>query len=136
MPKRICKLTDKTQRKNVDLRDYSQTIIDIINKIAPNKNPVVEEHSFSTDVLTQSESVRIGFALAQNPEIAKLGIWVQTFRLFDGRIVKDKKEKQNDCSNNKKVSNYRRNSTTILTSEQKKNSCVSEAISKREDYWW
>ena len=51
MPKRICKLTDKTQRKNVDLRDYSQTIIDIINKIAPNKNPVVEEHSFSTDVL-------------------------------------------------------------------------------------
>ena len=121
MPKRICKLTDKTQRKNVDLRDYSQTIIDIINKIAPNKNPVVEEHSFSTDVLTQSESVRIGFALAQNPEIAKLGTWVQTFRLFDGRIVKDKKEKENDTSINQKISNNRRNSTRIFTSKQEKN---------------
>ena len=129
MPRRICKLTDKTQRKNVDLRDYSQTIIDIINKIAPNKNPVVEEHSFSTDVLTQSESVRIGFALAEIPEIAKLGTKVQTFRLFDGRIAKDKKEKNNDNSNNKKISNYRRNSATILTSEQKKNKSIGEAIS-------
>ena len=129
MPKRICKLTDKTQRKNVDLRDYSQTIIDIINKIAPNKNPVVEEHSFSTDVLTQSESVRIGFALAQNPEIAKLGTWVQTFRLFDGRIVKDKKEKENDTSTQQKISNNRRHSATILTSEQKKNKSMGEAIS-------
>ena len=64
MPKRICKLTDKTQRNNVYLRNYSQTIIDIINKIAPNKNPVVEEHSFHTDLLTHSQSVRIGFALA------------------------------------------------------------------------
>ena len=129
MPKRICKLTDKTQRKNVDLRDYSQTIIDIINKIAPNKNPVVEEHSFSTDVLTQSQSVRIGFALAEIPEIARLGTWVQTFRLFDGRIVKDKKEKQNDTSTQQKISNNRRHSAAILTSEQKKNKSIGEAIS-------
>jgi len=129
MPKRICKLTDKTRRNNVDLRNYSQTIIDIINKIAPNKNPVVEEHSFSTDVLTQSESVRIGFALAEIPEIAKLGTWVHTFRLFDGRIVKDKKEKQNDCSSNKKVSNNRRHSQRIFTSEQKKNQSIGETIS-------
>ena len=129
MPKRICKLTDKTQRNNVDLRNYSQTIIDIINKIAPNKNPVVEEHSFSTDVLTQRESVRIGIALAEIPEIAKHGTWVQTFRLFDGRIVKDKKEKQNDCSSNKKVSNNRRHSPGIFTSEQKKNQSIGETIS-------
>lgn len=129
MPKRICKLTDKTRRNNVDLRNYSQIIIDIINKIAPNKNPVVEEHSFSTDVLTQSESVRIGFALAEIPEIAKLGTWVQTFRLFDGRIVKDKKEKQNDCSSNKKVSDNRRHSQRIFTSEQKKNQSIGETIS-------
>ncbi|MDO4755891.1 MAG: hypothetical protein Q4A54_06075 [Parabacteroides sp.] len=129
MPKRICKLTDKTRRNNVDLRNYSQTIIDIINKIAPNKNPVVEEHSFSTDVLTQSESVRIGFALAEIPEIAKLGTWVQTFRLFDGRIVKDKKEKHNDSSNDKKVSNNRGHSPRILTSEQKKNQSIGKTIS-------
>ena len=129
MPKRICKLTDKTRRNNVDLRNYSQTIIDIINKIAPNKNPVVEEHSFSTDVLTQRESVKIGIALAEIPEIAKLGTVVQTFRLFDGRIVKDKKEKRNDCSSNKKVSNNRRHSQRIFTSEQKKNQSIGETIS-------
>ena len=117
MPKRICKLTDKTRRKNVDLRNYSQTIIDIINKIAPNKNPVVEEHSFSTDVLTQRESVKIGIALAEIPEIAKLGTWVQTFRLFDGRIVKDKKEKRHDTSTQQKISDNRRHSKRVFTSE-------------------
>jgi len=121
MPRRICKLTDKTRRKNVDLRNYSQTIIDTINKIAPNKNPIVSQYSFSTDVLTHSEAVKIGFALAMLPEIADLGIWVKTFRLFDGRIVEDKKEKRNDSSNKQKVSNNRRNSKAVPTSEQKKN---------------
>ena len=129
MPKRICKLTDKTQRKNVDLRDYSQTIIDIINKIAPNKNPLVEQYSFSTDELTQSQSVRIGVALAEIPELAQFGKWKQTFRLFDGRIVKDEKEKQNDTSTQQKISNNRRHSAAILTSEQKKNKSIGEAIS-------
>lgn len=129
MPKRICKLTDKTRREKVDLRNYSQTIIDIINKIAPNKNPVVEKHSFSTDVLTQRESVKIGIALAEIPEIAKLGTWVQTFRLFDGRIVKDKKEKRNDTSIKQKISDNRRHPQRIFTSEQKKNQSIGETIS-------
>lgn len=121
MPRRVCKLTDKEQRKNVDLRNYSQIIIDTINKIAPNKNPIVNQHSFSTDPLTHSEAVRLGFALAEISDIADLGIWVKTFRLFDGRVVEDKKEKRNDSSNKQKISNNRRNSKTVPTSEQEKN---------------
>ena len=129
MARRVCKLTDKTQRNNVDLRNYSQTIIDTINKIAPNKNPIVYQHSFSTDPLTHSQSVKLGFALAEIPEIAKLGIWVKTFRLFDGRIIEDKKEKRNDSGNDKKVSNNRRNPQRVPTSKQEKNTCSGEAVS-------
>ncbi len=120
MARRICKLTDKNQRNNVDLRNYSQTIIDTINKIAPNKNPIVSQYSFSTDVLTHSEAVKIGFALAEIPEIAKLGIWVQTFRLFGGRIVKDTKEKCNDTSIKQKISNNRRHSKRVSTNSKKR----------------
>ena len=129
MPRRVCKLTDKSQRNNVDLRNYSQTIINTINKIAPNKNPTVNQHSFSTDPLTHSEAVKLGFALAEVPEIAKLGIWVKTFRLFDGRIIEDKKEKRNDSSNDKKVSNNRRHSPRIFTNKQKKNKSSGKAVS-------
>lgn len=129
MTRRVCKLTDKNQRNNVDLRNYSQAIIDTINKIAPNKNPIVYQHSFSTDPLTHSQSVKLGFALAEIPEIAKLGIWVKTFRLFDGRIIEDKKEKRNDSSNDKKVSNNRRNPQRVPTSKQEKNTCSGEAVS-------
>lgn len=129
MARRVCKLTDKNQRNNVDLRNYSQTIIDTINKIAPNKNPIVYQHSFCTDPLTHSQSVKLGFALAEIPEIAKLGIWVKTFRLFDGRIIEDKKEKRNDISNDKKVSNNRRNPQRVPTSKQEKNTCSGEAVS-------
>ena len=129
MARRVCKLTDKNQRNTVDLRNYSQTIIDTINKIAPNKNPIVNQHSFSTDPLTHSEAVKIGFALAEIPEIAELGIWVKTFRLFDGRIIEDKKEKRNDSSNDKKLSNNRRNPQRVPTSKQEKNTCSGEAVS-------
>ena len=129
MAKRICKLTDKKLRETVDLRNYEDLIIDTINEIAPGKNPVVEKDHFSTDVLTHSEAVKIGFALAET-DIAKLGIVVSIFRLFNGHIVKDKeekKEKHND-SNNKKVSHHRRNTKTILASEQETNQSIGEAI--------
>lgn len=99
MARRVCKLTDKNLRDSVDLRVYSQLIIDTINRIAPNKNPRVDKSSFSTDVLTHSEAIRIGLALAEIPEIVQLGIWIPTFRLFDGRIVEDKnrnKEKKRE----------------------------------------
>lgn len=129
MARRICRLTDKKLRKTVDLRNYSKLIIDTINKIAPNKNPQVNEFSFSTDPLTHSESIRIGLALAEIPEIAELGIWVHTFRLFDGRIVEDKKEKNDDNRNNKKISNRKRNPEAIPSREQEANQSIGEAIS-------
>ena len=128
MQRRICKLTDKEKRKNIDLRNYSQIIIDTINKIAPNKNPIVNQHSFSTNKLTQSEAVKLGFALAEIPEIADLGIWVKTFRLFDGRIVDDKKEKRDDNSN-KKILNDQRHSERVSTNLQKKNQSSCETVS-------
>ena len=129
MARRVCKLTDKNQRNNVDLRNYSKTIIDTINRIAPNKNPIVYQHSFSTDPLTHSQAVKLGFALAEIPEIAELGVWVKTFRLFDGRIVEDKKEKRNDSSNEKKVFNNRRHFKRISTNQQKKNKSSGKAVS-------
>lgn len=128
MAKRVCRLTDKNLRQSVDLRDYSQIIIDTINKVAPNKNPVVEEHSFSTDVLTHSEAIKIGLALAEIPAMTKLGILVSIFRLFDGRIVKDKEEKDNDNNDRKKVSNHRRNSKAIPSRKQKTDKGISKTV--------
>ena len=120
MAKRICKLADKSLRKTIDLRDYEDIIIDTINEIAPGKNPVVAKEFFSTDELTHSESIRIGFALAEKPEIAKLGILVSIFRLFNGRIVEEKegqKEKHSNGRNNKKVSNNNTDTATISSTE-------------------
>ena len=107
MAKRICKLADKNLRKTIDLRNYEDIIIDTINEVVPNKNPIVQSDHFSTDVLTHSEALRLGFALAEKPEIAKLGILVSIFRLFNGHIVEDEKEKKCNDSNdgNKKISN-------------------------------
>lgn len=120
MAKRICKLTDKKLRETVDLRNYEDLIINTINEVAPGKNPDVQKDHFSTDVLSHSESIKIGFALAEIPEIAKLGILVSIFRLFNGRIVEEKegqKEKHSNGRNNKKVSNNNTDTATISSTE-------------------
>ena len=75
------------QYKDIDLRQYQQIIIDTINKIAPGKNPVVDENSFSTDELTQSQAVKIGQALSRLDELKQYGIHVTQYRLFEGRII-------------------------------------------------
>lgn len=133
MAKRICKLTDKKLRETVDLRNYEDIIIDTINEVAPGKNPVVAKDHFSTDLLTHSEAVKIGFALSEKPAIAKLGILVSIFRLFNGRIVDDEedknKEKRSNDRNNKKVSNHNRDTATISSSEQKTNQSIGETVS-------
>ena len=79
------KLTDTNYRKSVDLRLYSQTIIDTINETVPGKNPVVYEDHFSTDPLTQREAISIGMALAKIPALSQYGKTITTFRLFDGK---------------------------------------------------
>ena len=140
MAKRICKLADKSLRKTIDLRDYEDIIIDTINEVVPNKNPIVQSDHFSTDVLSHSQAVKLGFALAEKPEIAKLGILVSIFRLFNGHIVEDeedKKEKQSNDNNdgNKKISHNRRDPKAILASEQETYQSTGEATSECKGNW-
>ena len=148
MTRRVCKLADKNNRKNVDLRDYEDIILNVINEIAPNKNPKVEEHSFSSDPLTQSEAVRLGLALSAIPDLAVLGKTITTFRLFDGRIVEDnkkttsqvttkdqqskavknKEDKQHGRYHRKKILNDRGSTNTISPGQQEKDTSICEAV--------
>ena len=148
MTRRICKLADKNNRESVDLRDYEDIILDVINEIAPNKNPKVEEHSFSSDPLTQSQAVRLGLALSAIPDLAVLGKTITTFRLFDGRIVEDSKmvtktittkDKQSKADKNKeakqhgryhrkKIPNDRGSTNTIPPGKQEKDTSICEAV--------
>ena len=83
-PRRKCKLSD-IKYKNIDLRKFSDVIIDTVNKIIPGKNPKVFETYFSTDLLTQSEAVALGRALAKIEELSIYGKQITTFRLFEGK---------------------------------------------------
>jgi hypothetical protein len=84
-PRRKCKLAD-SNHKNVDIRRFEKLIIDTVNKTVPNKNPKVFKEYFSTDLLTQSESVLLGRALAKIDELKAYGKTVTIFRLFDGKM--------------------------------------------------
>ena len=152
MTRRVCKLADKENRKNVDLRNYKDIISEVVNKIAPNKNLKIEKGSFSTDKLTQSESVRIGLALSAIPDLAVLGKTITTFRLFDGRIVEDnksvtnkatsqvttkdkqskavknKEERQHGRYHRKKIPNDRGSTNTISPGKQEKDTSICEAV--------
>ena len=152
MTRRICKLADKNNRESVDLRDYKDIILGVINKIAPNKNPIIEKGYFSTDRLTQSEAVRIGLALSAIPDLAVLGKTITTFRLFDGRIVEDnksvtnkatsqvttkdkqskavknKEERQHGRYHRKKIPNDRGSTNTISPGKQEKDTSICEAV--------
>ena len=84
-PRRKCRLAD-TNHADIDLRDYEKVITETVNRVVPGKNPRVFKEYFSTDVLSQSESVRLGRALAQIEELNALGKTVTIFRLFDGKV--------------------------------------------------
>ena len=83
-PRRKCKLAESKFNK-IDLRNFEQIIKDTINSTVPNKNPKVYKDHFSTDLLSQSESVLIGRALAKIDELKVYGKTVTIFRLFDGK---------------------------------------------------
>ena len=83
-PRRKCKLAESKFNK-IDLRNFEQIIKDTINSTVPNKNPKVYKDYFSTDLLSQSESVLIGRALAKIDELKVYGKTVTIFRLFDGK---------------------------------------------------
>jgi len=58
--------------KHIDLRDYDNIIIDIINEIAPNKNPIVNKKYFITDRLTKLELFMVSRALENSDEFKSL----------------------------------------------------------------
>ena len=98
MKRRKCKLAN-SEYKDVDLRKYENVIIETINNTVPGKNPKVSRRYFYTDVLTQSEAVSLGRALAKIDELKEMGKTVTTFRLFDGMVCDDeavRNKKQNN----------------------------------------
>ena len=82
--RRKCKLVN-SDYSDIDLRQYSQIIINTIENTVPNKNPKVFKDYFSTDPITQGESVALGRELSKIPELNGFGKTITTFRLFDGR---------------------------------------------------
>lgn len=83
-PRRKCKLA-VSDYSDVDLRQFENIIIQTINATVKSKNPRVFKHYFSTDLLTQSEAVSLGRALAKIDELKVYGKTVTIFRLFDGK---------------------------------------------------
>ena len=92
-PRRKCRLAD-TNHADIDLRDYKKVIIETIEQIVPGKNPKVFKEYFSTDVLTQSEAVSLGRALAKIEDLYALGKTVTIFRLFDGKVYSSESANQ------------------------------------------
>ena len=74
-----------SEYKDIDLTTYSKEIIDAVNSVAPNKNPQVYKHYFSTDPLEQREAVALGRALAKINRLSNFGMEIKTYRLFSGR---------------------------------------------------
>ena len=81
---RKCRLANSEYR-DVNLLNYEKEILDTINKTVPGKNPKVNEKSFTTDALTQSEAVALGRALSKIEKLKNYGKTVTIFRLFDGQ---------------------------------------------------
>jgi len=92
-PRRKCRLAD-TNHADIDLRNYSKVIIETIEQVIPGKNPKVFKEYFSTDLLSQSESVRLGRALAKIEDLYALGKTVTIFRLFDGKVYSSEEANQ------------------------------------------
>ena len=86
--KRRCTLSN-VEKRETNLLQYEQEIIDTINRIVPGKHPEVFCDSFQTDPLDRGEAVRLGRALSKIPGLSKCSKEVTIFRLFDGEMVDD-----------------------------------------------
>lgn len=93
--RRKCKLAN-SDYADVDLRQFEKAIIDTVNKTVQGKNPKVYKKYFSTDVLTQSEAVSLGRALAKIENLKSMGKTVTIFRLFDGKVCDSEERTKND----------------------------------------
>lgn len=112
--RRRCRLSNPEYR-NIDLKNYEQIIVDTINTTVPGKNPKVYHSCFTTDVLTQSEAVSLGRALAKVDELSQFGREVTIFRLFDGKTY-DSEDKINLSNSSKECDHV----TGIHTNDSKK----------------
>ena len=84
-PRRKYRLAD-SNHADIDLRDYKKVIKETVNRVVPGKEPRVYKEYFSTDLLSHSEAVTLGRALAKIETLYTLGKTVTTFRLFDGQL--------------------------------------------------
>ena len=100
--RRRCKLSN-SEYKDVDLRKYEDVIIETINNTVPGKNPKVCRRYFYTDVLTQSEAVSLGRALARIDTLKEMGKAVTIFRLFDGQICNHEEVDDKTNKNEKQI---------------------------------
>ena len=89
---RECRLVDS--EKDVDLREYEQEILTIIEETVPNKNQVVYKDRFVTDGLTHGQAIAIGRALAKQSSLKVYSKKVTTYRLFDGRTIEVEDEEE------------------------------------------
>ena len=100
------------EHQKQSLLPYKQEILDAINRAVPGKNPKVFEHYYSTDPLTQSETVRIGRELSKITDLIPLGKEIKTFRLFEGKLYESEDSNTpilNSKSNNKQEIKSERN---------------------------
>lgn len=72
--------------RDIDLKNFEETIIATVNATVPGKNPEVYKDYFSTDLLSQSEAVTLGRALSKIQELNVYGKQVTMFRLFEGKV--------------------------------------------------
>ena len=84
-PRRKCRLADVTHA-DTDLRNYEKVIIETVNRVVPGKHPRVFKEYYSTDLMSQSETVALGRALAKIEELNALGKSITIFRLFEGKV--------------------------------------------------
>lgn len=83
--RRKCYLANP-EHADTDLRQFEELIVETVNKTIPGKNPKVYKQYFSTDILTQSEAVSLGRALAKIDNLCSLGKTVTILRLFTGKV--------------------------------------------------
>lgn len=89
-PRKKFKLAD-SKHSGVDLRVYEAEILEVINRIAPGKNPIVTKSYYSTDLLTHSEAVMIGRELSKIKGLNGYGKEVTIYRLFEGKTYESEK---------------------------------------------
>lgn len=91
--RRKCKLVN-SDYSGIDLRKYEKIIKETVEKVVPGKNPKVFKEYFSTDPLSQGESVSLGRELSKLDELKGFGKAVTTFRLFDGKTYDSEEDSQ------------------------------------------